>query len=958
MRNMEGLALNLQPLTDDSVSGHSQRREVTQNQRLIQRIKKDFTRKALIGDILINDQEYDRLVEYFKIKCQYTIRSGRPIDADPVFATALVQIGIRYYNGNLWGNVAQILGRPSITANHQRSIGESFVATLQYYNKKMLDRREWVNNILLHGFVSNHYTFDLFEFLFRFYNLDLERDLDRNTAEMMDSLMEIAQRDDNTGRTYLLVKHTANALAVNSKGGKIRIRRLLRMIDRAFWEQITPTNPVSRLSILFNEWIKQSDEFQLQYNRLQASGGSQKGRKSFSSPYLYCDYHHTAFKIKLPTQLIRADDPKSVIWRICIGDQPPMLVETEVYPAVTGFKTEEHEIPLSSDDLFEQIELELLRDGERIRLFKIQSDCIRFFDSSGNFLLTDNNLPINKVYAFTKLYETPISDALIENEPVKGLVRSYFEFEIGDIIRLPDGHVISIGKNIEEGLLYRKRLSGVICSDEGVEVPIFSRPPSILLKINEKRANGTLIIINGKHYRLFDAEVTKIELTDRTGETGYLINLGKHGCVQNGMYQVYIDVPNDRTNRSWQFVLMKEFTYEFEEAPYIFQTRGTIRFAKHFLFKSIDSFVQKNIDENSYNFEIIPEQNTLRFEYKAGDQELILHFDIPALQWKCDEGAWQVEKPGDLWYTELPQFIYLKYPEDGISFSMDEEGWEHEDVQEQRINFKSSKLKHTFECDMTRVHSWLGREQILRLGFLELSNRRVEFLRIITKSVVVSCLLKGDFQKNMILGELTIVGKSNYFVDLWKTDTNELLAEKLPLHDGLFSIPYHSGSGLFKVNIFEDEEDDTGFGLSNYFFVESIKQSLTNPFDLRGKSLRIRCVKKGINSLFHMSFSGTYVIRHLERKLDKNRNLYSGKLFILSSPLPPIDVTLEFPNLNQLQYAYLQFFDGYDDVEFLYDHHRKFLVKSEQRGLSRSVKYRRYESLFPEDYVYMMDFID
>jgi len=952
---LKGLSTNVQPQTDSSVY-QSQQREFTYNQRLFRRIKKEFHRKVLIGDIIIHDEEYERLVEYMRLKCQHIIRSGRPIEPDPVYATALVQVGIRHYNGNYWGNVAQVIGKP-LTAAHQRNIGESFIVTLRYYKKKMLDNREWVNNILLHGFVSNHYTFELFEFLFKYYDLDLERDLERNTTEMMDSLMEIAQRDDNTGRTYLLVKQTANALAVNNKGGRIRIRRLLRMIDRAFWDQSIPQNPVSRLSILFNQWVSQSDEFQLQYNRHRSSESSYRGRRSFSSPYLFCDFHSTVFNIKLPTQMVKADDLSSVVWRISIGKQPPLIVHTDMYPAITGYKTDECMIPLSSDDLFEQIEFELLRDGERVRFFRISEDCIRFFDPSGNFLLTDQNLPRQKVYAFTKSNETPISDALIENAPVKGLVRSYFEFEIGDIVRLPDGHAISIGKRVEEGMQLRNRQQGVICSYEDIELPIYSQAPSILLKINERKASGTLIIINDRRYRLFDIEATKIELPERTEDIGYLINLEKHGCVQDGRYQVYVDVPNDRTNRSWEYVLIRGLSYEFEDAPYIFQTRGTIKFPESLALKPRDVHLQKNNDENSYNFEISPQQDTLCFQYSTSSDVLIMHFSIPSLMWKFDDGPWQLEKPGDLWYTELPQFIYVKYPNSNMAFSWDEDGLD-DDAQEQRLKFQSTKFNDTYVCDMTRVRSWLGREQILRLGFLELENKKIEFLRIITRSVVVSCLLRGDFQNNILQGELDIVGKSNYYVDITKFDTNERLVEKLHVQDGIFSIPYYSGSGVFNVDVWEDEEDDTGFGLTNYYLVESIKQGLTNPYDLRGKSLKLRYVKKGMASLFQMSFSGNYVIRNLERKVDGNINIYSGKLFILSSPLPPIDITLEFPDLNKLQYAYLSFFDGYDDVEFLYDHHRKFIVKSEQRGLTRSVRYRRYESLYPEDYVYVMDFIE
>lgn len=133
--------------------------------------------------------------------------------------------------------------------------------------------------------MSDYYANEMFDFLFKYYNIDLERDLRRNNREMMQNLIDVIQRSDNTGRTYLLVKQTANAISANVRGGKIRVRRLLRIIDKCFWDQITPVNPVSRLSVLFNRWQENSSEFKLQYNKYHGGTICEGGKKSYSSPY-------------------------------------------------------------------------------------------------------------------------------------------------------------------------------------------------------------------------------------------------------------------------------------------------------------------------------------------------------------------------------------------------------------------------------------------------------------------------------------------------------------------------------------------------------------------------------------------------------------------------------------------------------------------------------------------------
>lgn len=926
--------------------------------RLIRRIKREFPQKVLIGDITINEQEYELLVNYFKVKCIYIINSGRLILDDPVFATALVQLGIKHYDGNLWGHIAKLLGVNKINANQQGRIGDSFVSILQFYKKIMLDKYERVNNILMHGFVSDHYANEMFDFLFKYYNLDLERDLNRNTIEMMNSLMETAQRSDNTGRTYLLVKQTANALAINSKGGKIRLRRLLRMIDSYFWEQIKPANPVSRLSILFNKWSENSVEFQTQYSKFHNSSNA-NGKKSFSSPYLTCDFRSTSFKLKLPTQLIKYEYDNNVSWSIQIADEPALIVPINTYSAVTGYKTEEQVITLSIENLFKSIQVELISNGSKIRVFQIKSDCIRFFDKSGDYLLTDNSLPKGEVYAFTNQFETPLSEALQENYTVNGLVLSYFEFEYGDIVRIPDGNAISIGKKMDEGLLNRNLVSDANIMQDDFSFPIYSYPPTILLKIAAKRANGTMIIINDEKYRLFDQEVTVVELGDRSGETGYVINLSHFGCTENGVYHVYIDVPNDRTNRSWSYALLTNFSYEFEDAPYIFQSRGTIRFADEFKLQPFDKGFQKNSDQNSYNFTINSEQDNISFNYRQLDNEMLVTICVPALKWKFDNGAWNVEKPSDIWHSDMPNMIYIKYPDDKLKLSMDEDIQDEE--QEQILNFRKSKKWNYFECDMTKVKSWLGRDKVLRIGYLDLKNHKTEFLRLITRSVAVSCILKGDFDTDKLTGELDIVGRSNYFVDVINVNTNECIAEKLQVFNGQFTVDCKAVSGRYKVDVYEDEEDETGFDISSYLLVDSFEQSLTNPYDLRGKNISIRCIKKGRYSLFQMSLNCKYIISNLQRKLEEEKYTYKGKFIISNTKnYSPIkyDVTVTFPELDKLQYAYITFFDGYDDVEFLYDNQQKYLVKEEQNGLTRAIRYRRYESIFPEDYVYLIDFID
>lgn len=930
---------------------------LTPFERLERRIKKEFVKKKLIGDIIIKENEYELLVAYFKSKCEVLFKSYTYRIKDPVFATAVVQIGIRYYDGKLWPHVASILGLKSFNQKHRESIGTSFIATLSSYNKVLTNKQEYVKNILMHGFVSNYYAYEMFDFLFKYYNLDLERDIRRNNKEMMDGLIETIQKSDNTNRTYLLVKQTADAIGINSRGGKIRIRWLLRLIDKCFWEQITPSNPVSRISILFNKWQEISEEFKFQYNKYN-SCTLEKGKKSFSSPYLKSDYRNNRFELVLPTQLIKFEYDSDIKWIISVNECKNVL-RTSIYQAVTGYKTVPVEINIANIEIFNEIECGLYCGDNRIRVFKINSDCIRFFDIDGDSLNPNTGLPKGEVYAFTRADEIPKSEALIEIEVIGNLLRSFFEFEYGDIVRLPDGKPISIGKKIDEGLLYRKSVAGCYTLKDENQIPIYSFPPSIMLKIRESSSIGTLIVINGNRYRLFDSETTIVDLKDRKDEKGYITNLGDLGCKAEGTYTVYIDVPNDRTTRLWTFALINGFGYEFEESPYVFRSKGTIKFNGDISVESQDLYIEeKNSDENSYNFKIVPEVDDLHFVYKTSKESIDLYFEIPTFKWSFDSKEWNVDKPSDIWHSKFPSKVYIKYPTDRLTLSIDEE-LEISDNQGNNVICNKSKTKGNFECNTIRFKSWFGREKAKRIIYIDFIKNRTEFIGVITKSTIVSQILKGDFQSKRLIGEFEIVGYANYYADIILLESNKTIREKVPIIDGMFEFFDELESGLYKVAIFEDEEDETGFGIYNYLPLGEFEHDIINPYNLNGKNIALKHFKKSAKGAGEYFFSCRYVICNLKKIEEMQNSVYVGMLMIKTfSDNSPIcyKVRVEFISINELRQIYLTFFDGYDYLEFLYDYIRRIIVKDEEIGLSRAIKYRRYEPLYSGDYYYTIEF--
>ena len=178
-------------------------------------------------------------------------------------AVGLVQIGIRRYDGRYWTHVKEELSSSGIPVTHQHEgwIGRSFYATLIHYGKFHVDENEFKNNILMHCFITKYYANDLFDFLFAYYQIDLDRDLSRNNTEMRNYLMQSMAKGENSARSCMIRKHTADAVFANERGCKIRVGKILRFIDDALFYDLYPENSQNRVAQLFCEWVKNSDRF-------------------------------------------------------------------------------------------------------------------------------------------------------------------------------------------------------------------------------------------------------------------------------------------------------------------------------------------------------------------------------------------------------------------------------------------------------------------------------------------------------------------------------------------------------------------------------------------------------------------------------------------------------------------------------------------------------------------------
>lgn len=117
------------------------------------KINRQFKTCRYIGDIVISEDEYILLKAYLRSICRKYLNTSERYITSPIFAVALVQIGIHKYDGRFWPHVEREIDM-ELPGSYQKWIGRSFYKTLEKYNKYKVAENEMMNNILLHCFID------------------------------------------------------------------------------------------------------------------------------------------------------------------------------------------------------------------------------------------------------------------------------------------------------------------------------------------------------------------------------------------------------------------------------------------------------------------------------------------------------------------------------------------------------------------------------------------------------------------------------------------------------------------------------------------------------------------------------------------------------------------------------------------------------------------------------------
>ena len=871
------------------IVAHINGKVLSDKEKFYRRIEREFDKKVLIGDIDIGDDE-PLLKEYMVSAIRKVAFDDSPIEHEKVFSYGLVRAALKHYaSKKFWPNLKDEYGI-SVPGNYQNRINLRFKEIMQKYGKLYdEDTTNYVQNICMHAFVCDRCADQFFDYMFDFFRLDLSRNIENSIDDDGNDVFDILIEEIGSSVQDIMV-HTTMALKMNPVGCKNRFRRLLRMIDDSYWNETDYSSSSNRMTVLFNKWKNDpKSSFAKELKSETSSRKKGRGEKLLSRPTVIYSPESTQFSIYLPKQILKhctaEEHPE---WNISFANSE-RSIEPSLLQGKAFMFTDECRIDLDSSRLFEDIDIVLRSERTSYYRRRIRSSDIRLFNSKNrNFDIPADFIPDDISYMFVKKDKKP--DMI--NGTFSYIDRSENCYDIfhldpknGDILIMPDGHALSIGRPLIEGLIGNTAEKGVFAYRNGERYQVVSSPEKIFFRTTKERFRGSqLRIISNdekKSFRVSEGQYVEFRIDEGLDEIyGYLIDLRDY-VTKDGVHRVDIDIPG-LSVRSYNICLIRGFGYEYVGAPYFFKDYGTISFPSYLKPVESEDWETKNgrkilqfpLDESMKDGNDYVKDRKLIIPFSTGPEILELVFDLPVLFWKyTPEGAWQIEKPEETTIKALPQNIYISGDIDLTGAFMFISDADDPRGTEVHINYDRDADLYYFRTVDIRSH--LNRDRQFRHAAISLGGKQETFFRIACKSIVRSNSITGDFMNGRIYGYFDIYGSSDYMVTVRRGDT--IIEEDIPVTDGRFEIECDVEEGQYTVVLYELEDDDSGFGAISYELA-NYRLNIVDPRNFSGCDLEIVSIKDRNNLLAKLRLSADYEIHDIMR-VDYSENYDDGDVY-------------------------------------------------------------------------------
>ena len=898
---------------------------------LFSRIAQTFPNSIYIGDIELTEEEYNVLIYYFRHVYKIDKKGSLyKMNQDPFFAVALVQIGMRYYNEDYWPDVSRELGI-QLDSNEQGKLRQSFMSLLDRYGKIHLENDNSIWNIMLHGFVSDYYAPKFMSMLYRYYRIDLNRNLENNTEKMLSKLLSRISENKN----LQFVVQTKYAVQKNPKRSAEIIAELLYLLDIGFHDNDF-REPTTRLHRLLNQWMQSDDTFQIALQKDERSRTN--FQKRFTKPYLQYNSNDDKMFLVIPPQMIDNDEQETLEWRINTNHEKMQRTVKIFEQGVTGAETDQLEIELPDFQWFDEFKMYVIDpvSGKLFtEVFCIPAESARFIDSSGRSR-NPNHFPNGDLTVIIKKGYKVQSNALSDVIHLHTHDIAYLNCETGDIVHISDGNHYIAGQNFIEGLTRSLFNCDVYTEINGKRVPLYADLPKIRFKAKPEMVEGMAIYVNGKRLsNVRDHLPAAIDLGTGTEENGYEIWLKDYIPNQAGKYNIIFDFSGALHRRKYyDFVYLPQLSVKFYYHPYIFQKKGSVSLScPNLQITPLLSDVQLNDNGDAFIFPIDREHLDLSFSAKSGTDEILFSIKVPCLRYSFGNDIWNTDTTELIFKEDLPHEILFDFPDDELTVSLMNEDMElSSEILVKKndgfFHYATNAVRNYSTGDYIHAELYLNSPEIQK----NYSSKK-RFMRVLFRSYIRNKKITVDFDAGTLNGFIDIVGNANYSLDIYCNKTK--IAEDIPLIDGNFSLTQNISNGIYKFDVYEIKEDEFGLG-EERISIESFENYFFDIHNLNGKSVKIKYLLiKKFGKPKYYDFNSSLIISDLDKAKKEGENCYYGYLERLN-----VLVRIIFPDLNKLDFAYITYWNESDKkfVDLIYEKNTKALLLEK---VDNDDKYRR-----------------
>lgn len=861
---------------------------------LLARLKSELSKPdiELISQVEISDEEYEELLDYAREKIKL-LRDRTIMSPDAGLSVALVQVAIRgYEGGKYWEIFDDELGIPVPNSKHNL-INRTFDATLKQYNLFQRGKSQrgtlYVENIKAHAFVTNSYLEGYFDFLYSFYDRNLERTVDEEkfrddvsdlVSYMKKSLssdsdeIELEQENGQSAKTYKLLMATRTVLAQCSVSTVEKLlHEHLNLMDEWYHSENDADFHGSRFNEAFNIWAEKH------VNEIMRETVRTKGKHSgvfYRKPFLKIDKNSFKAYIVIPQQKIRDDNYSGGVLATISGTGTEKQVFLDTMAAFGAHKS--NEVNIEIEDLFAGYEIKIKSGNERS--FRIEPSSYRLMDddlvqiprlrNGNNMLFTKQKCSVS---GCKPVYENHDDERWTEY--------SYSGVDDRTVIYI-DGEPISTFGGFVEGINYDAVPKEYDLYKNNEKKAVFYKHPVIGIKIGRNNVKKSVIWVGKKKIPLDTVASSIVEIQNEPARVGVTIPL--EGCLpdSDGLYKVVLDEPGKNEKLICEYVFVKSLFIHFDQYLYFSNKAAEISCNEDYKLVPINC---TEIEENRFQF-LFENGDTPVFSLNLPDGEYEIRLKLNVFKYGFGKEMF-IALPDYIWLDSIKNELKTVVPEATaarLCYYIEKDKPADEAV---RGELKNGVFEFNIYSLVIRLKNSSSKFNYLTLEFLSDGKwRKRTLFRVLSSNWVNYIKFGYDEENGSVFLDVDYLGENDLLIKVEEIVAGGTVPviNMAAVTNGANYFPELKKDALYNIFVYEQEKDEFGLGIGGKPVLTGHPYYFVGYLDINGLSDKTICLKNvyccdkkmEINNRFSYCFKdlkkvedqdGTYICTMLSRFL-------------------------------------------------------------------------------------------